>query len=203
MDDNFLEIQKEYLWKVCLRPPEELEKVLPAQRLDNCFRFHAFGELCELRRHHILLGGQKLIGPEGILIALYALHAKDVPVQLHPLKSFKELPESMPYQGAFVARAEQVLQPYVTRVRQQQKEIILRFSGYPNTGASSGDFSFTLFPLPRIPLYYIFYLPDKEFPAGVNCLFAANATHFMPVAGLADLAEFTAKRIIQLMAAPS
>ncbi len=203
MDENFLEIQKEYLRKVCLRPPEELEKVLPAQRLDNCFRFHAFGEPCELHRDGILLRGQEVIGPEGILISLYALHAKDEPVQLHPLKSFKGLPESMPYQGAFVARAEQVLQPYVTRVRERQKEIISRFSGYANRDASSGDFSFTLFPLPRIPLYYIFYLSDEEFPAGVNCLFAANATHFMPVAGLADLAEFTARKIVQLMGDPS
>jgi hypothetical protein len=33
MPENFLEIQREYLKKVWLRPPEELEKVLPAQHL--------------------------------------------------------------------------------------------------------------------------------------------------------------------------
>jgi predicted double-glycine peptidase len=35
MPQNFLEIQKEYLRKVWLRPSEELEKVLPAQHLEE------------------------------------------------------------------------------------------------------------------------------------------------------------------------
>jgi len=56
MPENFLEIQKEYLKKVWLRPPEELEKVLPAQSLGNCFRFRAFGEPCELYPHEIIQG---------------------------------------------------------------------------------------------------------------------------------------------------
>ena len=105
MPENFLEIQKEYLRKVYLRPPEELEKVLPAQRLGNCFCFRAFGEPCELYPHEIVLGGQRLIGPEGILIAMYASHVTDEPLHLHPLRSFKELPQGMPYQGAFSVNA--------------------------------------------------------------------------------------------------
>jgi hypothetical protein len=53
--------------------------------------------------------------------------------------------------------------------------------------------------LPRIPLYYIFYLPDEEFPASVTCLFPTHAAHFMPVDGLADVAEFTARKVVQLV----
>jgi hypothetical protein len=56
-----------------------------------------------------------------------------------------------------------------------------------------------LFPLPRVALYYTFHLPDDEFPASATCLFAANASTFMPLAGLADTAEFTARRIIELV----
>ena len=63
----------------------------------------------------------------------------------------------------------------------------------------SGDFSFTLYPLSRIALYYVFYLPDEEFPAAVTCLFPANAIKFLPVAGLADVVEYTAKKIIELV----
>ncbi|MDP2971503.1 MAG: DUF3786 domain-containing protein, partial [Deltaproteobacteria bacterium] len=61
------------------------------------------------------------------------------------------------------------------------------------------DFSFTLYPLPRVALCYVFNLPDEEFPASVTCLFASNADRFLPVAGLADTAEYTAKKIIQLV----
>jgi hypothetical protein len=199
MPENFLEIQKEYLRKVCLRPPEELEKVLPAQRLGNCFRFCAFGESCELYPHEIILGGQPLIGPEGILIAMYANHVTNEPLQLHPLKSFKELPHSMPYQGAFSINAEKILQPYVSAIQKHQSDLTALFSGTLNTDPPSGDFSFTLYPLPRVALYYIFYLPDEEFSASVNCLFPANATRFMPVAGLADVAEYAARKIIELV----
>jgi hypothetical protein len=77
----------------------------------------------------------------------------------------------------------------------------LRFvsSGHINSNLSKCDFSFTLYPLPKVPLYYLFYLPDEEFPASASCLFPSNATDFLPVAGLADTAECTAKKIIQLV----
>ena len=69
----------------------------------------------------------------------------------------------------------------------------------PEVSYTSGDFSFTLYPLPRIALYYIFYLPDEEFPAAVSCLFPANVIDFLPLAGLADVAEYTARKMIELI----
>jgi hypothetical protein len=199
LSQNFLHIQKEYLQQVWARQLVELEAALPARHRGNCLHFQAFGEPCELHRQEIILGGERLIGPEGILIAMYASYVPNEKLQLLPLKSFKELPESMPYQGAFSANAEQILLPHVPAIRNHQQGLAARFSGYVNTDAPSGDFSFTLYPLPRIPLYYIFYLPDEEFPAAVSCLFPANATDFLPVAGLADVAEYTAKKIIEIV----
>ena len=113
MSQNFLAIQKDYLERAWSRRPEELEIALPGQRQGDSFHFQAFGEPCELYREEIILGGRRLTGPEGILIALYANQVPNEPLQFHPLKSFKELPESMPYQGAFATHAEQTLQPYV------------------------------------------------------------------------------------------
>jgi hypothetical protein len=199
MSQNFLQIQKGYLDQVWLRSLEELEKALPARRQGEGFHFQAFGEPCEIYRHEIILSGQPLSGPEGILIALYASYVPDEDLQLHPLKSFKELPESMPYQDAFTIHAEKVLQPYVPAIQHHQQRLTARFSGHTNLDAPSGDFSFSLYPLPRVPLYYIFYLPDEEFPAGATCLFACNANRFLPLAALADVAEYTAKKIIELV----
>jgi hypothetical protein len=138
-------------------------------------------------------------GPEGILISLYARQVREEPTKMHPLQSFKELPNSGPYQGAFVARSEQVLIPHVLSIQREKQGIAQHFSGVVNTDAPSGDFSFTLYPLPRIPLYYIFYLPDEEFPAAVTCLFAADAASHLSVDGLADVAEYTGKKIISLV----
>lgn len=104
----------------------------------------------------------------------------------------------MAYQSAFNVRSEISLVPYVSQIQGCKRNIIKAFDGYENEG-TSGDFSFTLYPLPKIPLYYIFYLADEEFPASVTCLFAANAELFMPVDGLADVGEFTAKKIIKIV----
>jgi hypothetical protein len=199
MYQNFLHIQKEYLEQVWSRPLGELEIALPARRQGDCFHFQAFGEPCELYPHEIILGGQRLTGPEGILIALYASQVPNEQIVLRPLKAFKQLPGSMGYQGAFVVNAEQILHQHVPAIQHHQGNLVTRFSGHLNTDAPRCDFSFTLYPLPRVALYYIFYLPDEEFPARVTCLFPFNATNFLPVAGLADVAEYTAKKIIELV----
>ncbi len=199
MNEQYLRIQQEHLTAALSRGDQVLEKTLPARSDGDCFHFQAFAEDCELCSEGIRLGGETVTTAEGILIALYARYVRDEPLKLHPLQSFKELPGSAPYQGAFVSRSEQVLVPHVPSIKRQQQRIVQHFSGSINTDAPSGDFSFTLHPLPRIPLYYIFYLPDDEFPAAVTCLFAADASRHLTVDGLADVAEYAAKRIIAIV----
>lgn len=199
MTQSYLNIRNEYLTKAWKRTIDELRSAVPAEVENGALSFPAFGEHCVMSPGEITLGGVPSDAVEGLLTAMYASHVSTKPVDLHPLKSFKELPNSMPYQGAFAANSERVLEPHVEAIQRRQGEIIGKFSGMVNTDAISGDFSFTLYPLPRIPLYYIFHLPDDEFPAGVSCLFAANADAFMPLDGLADVAEYTARRIIALL----
>lgn len=200
MGQNYLPIRNDYLQRAWARSPAVLSACLPAELQDAALSFQAFGEECLLTRGEITLAGVAATGPEGLLIALYASVVPDLPVQLNSLKSFKELPNSMPYQAAFAANAEQILVPWVSAIHSQQERLATVFSGHINLDPPSGDFSFTLYPLPRVPLYYIFHLPDEEFPAAVTCLFAANAPDFMPLDGLADVAEYTGKRIISLVA---
>ncbi len=200
MSQNYLQIRNDYLAEAWARSPAEQAVCLPAElRLDGLL-FRAFGEECRLAEREITLAGQAATGPEGLLIALYASLVPDRPVELQPLKSFKDLPHSLPYQGAFAVNAEGVLVPHVAAVHRQREGLAARFSGQINSEPPSGDFSFTLCPLPRVPLYYIFHLPDEEFPAAATCLFAANALDFMPLDGLADVAEYTAKKLIALTA---
>ncbi len=199
MSQNLLQIQKDYLQKVWLRPPEELEEALPARLMGSCFCFQAFGEPCELYPQEIRLRGEGLIGAEGILIALYALHVQRGEPKLPPLKSFKQFPGGMAFYGAFSANAEKSLCPYVPIIQQHREEIATRFSGHINPDPPRCDFSFTLYPLPKVPLYYLFYVADDEFPASVTCLFSSNAMSFLPVDGLADTAEYTARKIIEVV----
>jgi hypothetical protein len=198
MSGNLLKIQRAYLKELYDHLPQEMEQLLPASRENDIFSFRAFGEPCAIRPDGITLSGKAITGPEGILIALYARNARKEPAQLEPFKSFRDLKGSMPYQGAFALRAERSLVPYFNHIQRSKKRVIESFDGRENQGLG-GDFSCTLFPLPKIPLCYVFYTSDEEFPASVTCLFGANAEVFLPVDGLADVAEHTATKIMELV----
>lgn len=199
MSTGYLAIRNDYLARAWDRGPEVLAACLPARLDHGSLEFRAFGEDCLLMKDDIFLAGLSAQGPEGLLIALYASVAPARELAFLPLKAFKELPGSMPYQGAFAINAEKVLGPLVGKIYKHRDRLVRIFSGHHNEDAASGDFSFTLFPLPKVPLYYVFHLPDEEFPAAVTCLFAGNAASFMPLDALADIAEYTASKIKGLL----
>ena len=72
------------------------------------------------------------------------------------------------------------------------------FSGILEKGPKALLISLLLYPLPKIALCYVFYMPDDDFPASATCLFSSNAGDFMPLDGLADMAEYTSKKMIEL-----
>ena len=50
-----------------------------------------------------------------------------------------------------------------------------------------------------ISLCYIFYEADDEFPASVTCLYSNNARLFLPVDALADVGEYSSRKILKLI----
>ncbi len=160
--------------------------------------FRAFGQECCVTPEGIALSDRRVTGPVGVLISLYLLHANEEPLHIMPLKGFKDFPGSMPYHGAFHANTETILVPHVMTIRQQEERIREAFQGQDSPAGMGGDFSLLLFPLPKIALCYIFYLPDEDFPASATCLFSANAEAMLPLDGLADTAEYTSKQMITL-----
>jgi len=200
MNSNYEKIIRENLTKIYHNLSENLEKALPATKRENLFYFRAFGEDCCLDPEGITLSGRPAKGPKGLLISLYAKHTSPDPIQLEPFQSFKDLPGSLPYHGAFISNSERILVPHVLRIKENQQIILDAFNdGRAPTGIA-GDFSFVLYSLPKIAIFYIFYLPDEEFSASATCLLSANALSFMPLDGLADVAEYTSKTILTLLA---
>jgi hypothetical protein len=198
MASQLLEIQLSYLAKLYTPLPHDLDERLPAIRINDSFHFKAFGENCIINPKGISLNGRMVNGPRGILIALYANSVpRDFP-QTGTVKSFKQFKGAVAYYSAFAARSENSLIPYADLIRQYSHVIISNLDGHENK-VSKGYLSFTLYPLPKIPLNYICYPADDEFPASITCLFAANAESFMPIAGLADVSEYTAQKIIELI----
>jgi hypothetical protein len=179
--------------------PENLDESLPALRQGHTFTFPAFGETCVIEPERITFSGEPDYGPRGILVSLYASHANPEPLKLEPFRAFQDFPGSMPYHGAFRARSELVLVPHVRSVQESSDLILATFEGKRDPAGAAGDFSLLLYPLPKIPLCYVFYLPDEDFPASVTCLFSANALSFMPLDGLADVAENTSETMLTIL----
>ena len=196
---NYERITHDHLSRLYAQLPDGLESMLHAEKREGRFYFRAFGEECCLGPEMITLSDKPIVDPRAVLISLYAIHASPEPIRLEAFKSFRDFPNSMPYQGAFSANSERVLVSHVPLINEKQQNIRNVFDGRDGLSGSGGDFSFILFPFPKIALCYIFYLQDEEFPASITCLFSANALSFIPLDGLADVAEYTTNKIIQII----
>ncbi len=195
--NGYEEILRGYLDKAWARSETVLARAAPAVLQEpGMLTFKAFGQRCVVHRHGVFFDAVEDTGPRGVLTAIYLSVVPERTAPLHPLKAFKEIPNSGPYQAAYAVHAEQALVPYVPKMKEHLESLLDAFSGHPNPDAPSGDFSFTLYPFPRVPLYYIIHEADDEFPAAVTCLFGADCPSFMPLDALADVAEYTAQSLI-------
>ena len=199
MADNYEKLIHDNLDRLYQNLPENLSLILPGRRKGNSFIFEAFGEECRIRPKGINLGGREETGVTGILISLYVLNITPEPSVLQPLKAFKDFSGSMPYIGTFTSYTEKILVPYVAKVEERQNHIIEYMQGKDAFQIAGGDFSFFLCPLPKIILCYIFYHADEDFPASATCLFSNNAHNFLPLDALADVGEYTSRKIIQIL----
>lgn len=198
---NYEALIRDNLAAALARGPEALAERLPGNPDPRGgMTFRAFGADCRITPDALLLGERPETGPRGVVLSLYAAGAGPEDRVLSPMISFRDLPGSMPYQGAFVANTERPLVPRVLDIRDAQDRILHHLGGLEAPPEDTpGDFALLLLPLPKVALLYIFHLPDEEFPASVTCLFSHNAPRFMPLDGLADTAEQTTRMLLELI----
>ena len=199
MSTAYAAIVRENLKKLYARDLGERADAMAARHRLNFLELQAFGAACRLAADGITLDGLAEEGPRGIIISLYALHAVSMTPVLEPFKSFKEIPNSAPYAGAFANRTEQALVPAVGRLTDMREKILARLEGTAAPASVSGDLAFVVRPLPKICLCYVCYLADEDFPAGVTCLYSQNAHLFLPTDALADVGEYATKAILEIV----
>ncbi len=197
--DNYARIVRDNLARLDWVNPERIAVRLPARPVADGLSFRAFGRDCLLSERGILLDGRPEQGPVGILISLYAIHCAPEPPAAAPFKAFKELPGSLPYVGAFANRAEAVLTAYIDRLISSLDVVKKTLDGADPPADLPGDASVVLWPLPKIALCYLLYRSDADFPAAATCLFGANVEHFLPTDALADVGEYTSRRLVELI----
>lgn len=199
MTDNYAKIVSDNHKRLFLCMSTTLESDLPAHREENDHVFSAFGEPCRITNEGFYLSNNQQTGVVGILLSLYALNARSEPCVLEPFKAYKEFSGTMPYVGAFTTHTENILLPHVRPIKLKIQSIAGKLNGFVPERPVSGDFSFVVYPLPKLALCYIFYEADDDFPASVTCLYSCNASLFMPNDALADVGEYTSKKIIQII----
>ncbi|MBU0699332.1 MAG: DUF3786 domain-containing protein [Proteobacteria bacterium] len=199
MTDNYARIVRSNLEKLYGNLPADLARKLPARQIKDRFEFDAFGARCAIRTDGIFLDQERQDGVIGILLSLYDLHAQNEMCVPEPFKAFKDFPDSMPYAAAFVTHTQQILVPHVESIEQNKARIMKLLRAGQAPAEAGGDFSFLVYPLPKIALCYIFYHTDDDFPASVTCLYSNNARQFLPIDALADVGEYTSKKILDLL----
>ncbi len=199
MSDSYSRIIHDNLDQLYGKSLEGLDRSLPGTREGEQFTFQAFGERCRIQPQGITLGNKEENGAIGIILSLYALNARPDTCVLEPFRAFRDLPNSMPFVGAFASHAEAVLVDHVAAIKESRTQIMQELNGQEPGSAAGGDHSFVVYPLPKIALCYIFYDADEEFDASATCLFSNNAHWFLPIDPLADTAEYTARKILSLL----
>lgn len=199
MTNNYGKLISDNLEQVYSNQRDNLAANLQAEHQDGHFRFHAFGKKCVVEPERITLEGQEQASVTGLLISHYCLNANPDHCVLQPLKALKEFPESARYLTLLKTHTERLLVPHVHKIKASIAKITDAFNGEATTPQTGGDFSFIIYPLPKIALCYIFYEADEDFCASVTCLYSNNADNFMPMDGLVDLGEYTSKAMLELI----
>lgn len=122
-----------------------------------------------------------------ILILHYVANLS-VTLEVGTLISYKELPGGAMYIKPFTGRAIDPLVKIFGSNPEKLLEVVTYLGGQPN---GHGDVGVTYRVFPRIPVTFILWRADDEFPASGNILFDASAPSILPTEDFAVLASMT------------
>jgi hypothetical protein len=106
---------------------------------------------------------------------------------------YKDIPGGLLYAGVFARR---VIEPLVRKFGNSAKwfkEIGKTFGGKL---VEVGDASFILHAFPFIPLQYVLWEGDEEFPPSIQLLFDASVDHYLSLEDIVVLGQMATGRLI-------
>ncbi len=129
-----------------------------------------------------------------IVLLHYLIKADGRPLS-HQLLPYKEIPGGMLYAGVFARRAVEPLIPVFGQSPEAFLDAGFRLGGHK---AEYGDVSFVLPALPRIPMTYIIWKGDEEFPATIQLLFDKSVEGYLSLEDIVVVSEMATSRLIAL-----
>jgi len=107
--------------------------------------------------------------------------------------AYKDIPGGLLYAGVFARRVTEPLQRKFGKSAKSFKETGIKSGGEP---AEVGDASFILHAFPYVPLQYVLWEGDEEFPPSVQLLFDASVGHYLSLEDIVVLGQVTTGRVI-------
>jgi hypothetical protein len=107
--------------------------------------------------------------------------------------AYKDIPGGLLYAGVFARRVTEPLQRRLGKSAKSFRETGIRSGGEP---VEIGDASFILHAFPCVPLQYVLWEGDEEFPPSVQLLFDAAVDHYLTLEDMVVLGQVTTGRLI-------
>ena len=127
------------------------------------------------------------------IVLLHYLIKADGRLLSQQLIPYKEISGGMLYAGVFARRAVEPLIPIFGQSPEQFLDAGFCLGG---RRAEYGDVSFVLMALPRIPMTYILWKGDEEFPATIQILFDKSVEGYLSLEDIVVVGEMATSRLI-------
>jgi hypothetical protein len=127
-----------------------------------------------------------------ILLLHYLIRADGTPLT-GKWVAYKEIPGGLSYANVFARRVTEPLQRKFGKSAKGFQEVGILSGGKP---VEIGDASFILQAFPHIPLQYVFWEGDEEFPSSVQLLFDASVDHYLTLEDIVVLGQVTSGRLM-------
>jgi hypothetical protein len=111
-----------------------------------------------------------------ILILHYLTFSKGVPLTKQEI-TYKELPNGSIYIDPFTKRT---IKPMLDNFGQRTGEFLELAKRLGGEESTYGDISVTIKVFPNVPITYVIWEGDDEFPASGNILFDGSASYYLP-----------------------
>ncbi|MFZ5597266.1 MAG: DUF3786 domain-containing protein [Bacillota bacterium] len=168
--------------------PRQRELIVPFFNVNHLVSFPA-GDIRTAE------GDSEVSLTDRVCILHYLTHASGMPLTGR-LVTFKELPNGSIYVGPFNNRAVRPLVSVFGDRPEKMVEAGLKMGG---TRAEMGDWSVTVPVFPRVPITFVIWEGDEEFPPSGNILYDSSAPHQLETedyALLPGLAIFRMKKLV-------
>lgn len=130
---------------------------------------------------------------ERILMLHYLLTAKGTPLANHQV-TFREIPEGQNYFDVFHKRA---IKPIIDFFGKNPAAMVANAEKLGGCKADFGDAAATFDAFPRVPVTFVLWRGDEEFPAEGSVLFDASVSDYLSSYAITELCEGIAWKMVK------